>query len=780
MEIIWRLISGDPGIGTEMIGTYNAWLVAASYCIASLASFTAFSIVDRIKATRLEQHRTLWYVAGMVTLGAGIWAMHFTGMLAYTVHGESSYDIPLTILSIFPAIVGSGFALSYQVSGDSGFWKLQYNALLMALGIAVMHFTGMEAMRMNAVLRYDIGLFMLAIGVGHILACISLGVRGVGVINRNGIKWAKIFSSVIMGGCVTAIHYTAMASTRMYDVGAVHSVDGLGFNSFYLAEIIIVLISLILFCAIILTRVDRWRQQIKDTLRETVSREKAIFESVAEGVIVLDDKGMIELANPAAYGMFGYEPGSLVGQRLDALIPGLNEASEVHFNDLSSDYGLVGLKHNGDAFPVAVSCSKFENEGYFHHSYVLRDITKEKKAKEALIEQQKIAYQFAEDAEAANLAKSQFLANMSHEIRTPMNGVIGMTSLLLDTELNEEQVDYAVTIKGSGDAMLKIINDILDYSKIESGMMELEREPFDLHECIESAVDMVALQAIEKGLAFSFLVEDTVPKFVIGDVTRIRQIMLNLVNNAIKFTKSGEVYVAVSGRPLRDGENMHELQFSVRDTGIGIQQDQVGLLFKSFTQLDASNTRKYGGTGLGLAISKELCEAMGGRIWVESEGIEGKGSTFHFTIHAPLHGEIHESNQEVGHILLENKRVLIVEGDKTNVYVLEHLLNRYGLEFQSAYSVDEAKQLLAENEFDVAIIDSRFVQVDPPNGERTILSRLSIKGVSVVLMCALGSSIDYSYVEFNSKIMKPIKARVLKDRLVSLFKKDALRILARK
>ena len=498
----------------------------------------------------------------------------------------------------------------------------------------------------------------------------------------------------------------------------------------------------------------------------------AVVESMSDAVIVLDKYNRITDLNPAAQRILGHTLSELVGQPAAQIASAWPEQVE-RFRGATEAHEEIVLAVDGTAcyFDLRLS-SLYHQRGHLTgRLIVLRDITEHKQAMEAL-EQGRAA------AEAANQAKSAFLATMSHEIRTPMNAVIGMTGLLLDTDLTAEQRDYTETVRASSDALLTIINDILDFSKIEAGKLELDRQAFDLRECLESALDLLAARATEKGLDLAYLLDDQVPAAMYGDVTRLRQILVNLLSNAVKFTQEGEVVLSVEARRTGEdggahtqewnGGSVYKVHFAVRDTGIGISEEGMNRLFQSFSQVDASTTRRYGGTGLGLAISKRLAELMGGTMWVGSE--PGVGSTFHFTILAQAALARSHPYQDPNQPHLAGKRILIVDDNATNRSIFTLQTQSWGMLPHACASGREAlAQVQAGASFDVAVLDMQMPDMDGLTLAEQIHRYLDGQMLPLVMLTSLGRrEVDTRGIEFAAFLNKPIKPSQLYNTLISL------------
>jgi PAS domain S-box-containing protein len=495
-------------------------------------------------------------------------------------------------------------------------------------------------------------------------------------------------------------------------------------------------------------------KKTEESLRESEEQFRKISEAAIEAIIVADPNGIIVQWNPAAEKLFGYSKDEAFGKQMHALLcPSRyqEKAAEGFANYKKAHKGPIidkmieieALRKDGTECPIEISITTLQQKGQTFAMAVVRDITERRNTQKAIQDYAGQLEEAVNTAQKATEAKSFFLSNMSHEIRTPMNGVIGMTELLLDTKLTHEQREYAKTVRISAEALLSLINDILDFSKIEAGQLEMESIDFSLRDVVDQVAEIMSIHAIHKKIEYISHVHPTLPARVIGDPNRLRQILINLINNAIKFTDNGEVAILVTPQEsLHDKgaseEGIVNVCFEIHDTGIGISKEVQAKIFSPFTQEDSSTTRRFGGTGLGLSICKQLAELMGGSIKLESK--PDQGTSFRFTIPLRESNALIPSPDKDFDIL--NYRILVVDDNSTNRHLMNDLLSNWGIAHRIASSAQEGLDILREaqhqnNRFDILIVDLAMPEMDGFEMTQIIREKEAMHEIKIVMMSSL-------------------------------------------
>ncbi|GGD70177.1 MHYT domain-containing protein [Lacimicrobium alkaliphilum] len=848
-----------------LYGDYNLWLVILSVLIAVFASFMGLQVMSQAAVSGSPRRRQIMLLVGGIALGGGIWSMHFIGMLAFELCTQVEYGWLLTLLSLLPGICASWIALNHINRHRQSFVSLLIAGVLVGAGIGTMHYTGMAAMQMAPLLRYDPWMFSLSIVVAVTLAMLSLWVRsGLHRVWKSGYRpWhANVVASVVMGCAIAGMHYTGMAAARFVRPPGMELSEQPAEISIYLALGVAAVTVVIIFLVLGINLIFRYKD-ISQRASESERRLLATMDTAVDGIVTIDSHGVITSVNRAVQQLLGWSAAELVGNNVSMLTPEPvrsehdsylqryldtgeariigqgREVQAVHKNGeridirlaighvrMANDDFFVGfisdirqrlkmeqsLRENEEKFRsfitnipgIAYRCESTPEwpmvfisdgvegitgyppedfvlpdpkrsfadlihpedrkraeveasaEGAFNIEYRLirrdgeirwlmeqgvtlkdrqsgttwldgfiMDITERREMEQALREAK-------EKAEQAASARAAFMANMSHEIRTPMNAIIGFSDILLESSLEDEQLRHLKTINQSARSLLHLLNDVLDSAKLDKGKLELEVRDFSLIQEVDAVISTLWLQARKKGLELNADISPKLQTSYSGSPERIRQVLTNLISNAVKFTQQGHVRVSV--KPLA----AEQIEFLIEDTGIGMTPSQLQAVFEPFTQADASMSRRFGGTGLGTTISKQLVELMGGEISAQSES--GKGSQFRFVL--PLKPGQDKETEQQQQIRLPALTILVVDDIQQNIELLTLLLQRQGHKVLSARDGKQALiRMQAEQQIDLVLMDVQMPVMDGLAAARQRRQTEQQQGLKPVPIIALTASV---------------------------------------
>jgi two-component system, sensor histidine kinase and response regulator len=777
---MWAAMSGTTGEALK--GTYDYRLVGLSVTIAVLASYAALDLAERVTSAH-GRARAIWLSSGAIAMGVGIWSMHYVGMLAFQLPVPVLYDWPLVLVSLLAAILASAIALFVVSRETMGKTRALLGSVCMGGAIAGMHYIGMAAMRLPAMCHYSAWIVSVSVALAIAISLVALLLAFYFRKETRHWSWWKAASALVMGVAVPVMHYTGMAAASFTattgvpgDVSQALNISGLW------RESVILVTFMVLGVTLLTSLMDkRFSEQ---ALEASEKRFRSVFERAEIGIVIAElGDGKITAINPAYLKMLGSTAEEMKSltcfddmthpedredyrKRYKSLLTGEQQSIHLEKRYLLKDNRVVWA--NLDMTLLRDAEGKPE-----YGLGMASDITERKKTERELTAAK-------EAAEAANEAKSTFLATMSHEIRTPMNGILGMTELVLDTDLSTEQREHLGLVRLSAESLLTIINDILDFSKIEAGKLELETIPFDLRESLGETMKGLSIRAHQKMLELIYDVEPNVPESVLGDPGRIRQILVNLVGNAIKFTELGEILV--TAKVESDGEEQVCIHFTVKDTGVGIPFEKQKKVFEAFSQADGSMARRYGGTGLGLTICVRLIEMMEGRIWVESE--PGKGSAFQFVVNLGVQTERTARRLAVPPERLRNLHALIVDDNATNRRVLQGMLSRWGMK---PTAVDSGKMALQALEiakstghpFPLILLDGQMPEMDGFTLAETIQDDQELVGATIMMLTSaghLGDAERCRKLGITGYLVKPVRQSELLDAICHLLGGEKERI----
>lgn len=719
IEKFWRFTVAPDAYGEILTGTYHWQYVGASLLIAALAAFATLLILDKLKLNETPASHSLWRLLACFTLSLGVWTMHFTGMLAFVVPRAMEYDPWITAASVIPMLLGSWAALSTLLQSNPSWLRIQFGSLLLALGIGSMHYVGMEAMQIDGVnVFYDPWIFLVSIFIAHGLACVVVYTHGFGE-KLIPAMLLKPITALLMGVAISSMHYTAMvAASYVIDTNGVAVMSHSGHG--WLPIAVLCISTLILSSIALISFMDN---KLEHSNRRLARSERLILRAGTLAGI-----GGWELQNDELF----------TTSHLTMMLPSLENRNTAEFLEIVDPGKLVsntGELAIGEQFVQRVEIQGPVGTLVFHsqceliapgHLFgYLQDVTESVNREKALETARELA-------EVAANSRSQFVANMSHELRTPMNGVLGMTSLLAETELSKEQENLVKVVHESGEAALTVINKVLDFSKLEAGDMPVETIVFDLEQLVCECLNLGMAGALEKDIQFSLSWQPKLPFSWLGDPTKIRQALVNLISNATKFTEEGVICIGVIG--YRDDEQSG-VEISVKDTGVGLTKAQLAKVFDPFHQADASTTRKFGGTGLGLSITKHLIDVMAGSIQVSRD--DSKGATF--TIRIPLQ---ENSDQQKDLPNFTNSKIAIVSSNSLLVQEARQTLESRGADIAEFNSFADFSTTNAEtsNHRHTIILDaSLFAE---PEDVAAVIKTVPA-AINTVVAANFGVSIDH-------------------------------------